>query len=322
MTEIKKEEWIGFYPSKSFYINKQPDYSRFPADFNYNMNFLKLLSREAILYNEDSYMLKIFEGGVFIIRKDDIEKTDFSVNNDFDDLAKNLSKFMDYLNALYLLFESSFLKMDNFTFFEISEITNKNFFSLKYENNKVFNLGGIKIENFYDHDRMFFNQKVKMEVFDNLNENFKKVFKNYNAIRILSETLKALVQYKLTNFSSSLILSWIVVEYFMNIYWKKFLKEKQSQGIINCETRTKIENSSDFNMNVVSNILNFNGLFSKNIFNIIGHVRKCRNNIVHSDEKYECKIEDCGKAFEIIKFLIKKYMDIDLDLNIIISLQY
>jgi len=319
VVKIKKEKWIGFYPSKSFRINERPNYNEFPSNLNNTMKFIKLLSKEAIFYNEDFYSLKIFEDGVFIIRKNDIGKTDSS--NGFDDLAGNLSKFMDYLNTVYLLFESSFLKIRNFAYFEISEITNRNFISIEYENNKVVGLSGIEEDNFYNYSRIAFNQKVEKKVFDDLNENLKKIFRNYNAVKILSETLKALAQYKLTNFSSSLVLSWIIVEYFMNIYWKKFLKERQSQGVINSEIKKEIEKGTDFTMNVVSNILNFNNLFSKDLFKKISHVRKCRNKIVHCDEKYKCKIEDCGKAFEIIKFLIKKYMGIDLYLNTSINLK-
>lgn len=76
------------------------------------------------------------------------------------------------------------------------------------------------------------------------------------------------------------------------------------------------ENSRDYSVSVISNILELSDVISFKTFEKIDKIRRVRNRIVHQDEKKPCEAKDCQIAFDIIKEFIKQEVKIDLELNL------
>ncbi len=336
--------YVGFYTSRPFWAGEALELS---ASHTLE-NFTQLMSEEVRVYEEDEYVLKICKDGCFLFQiKAVSEKLDarrrFNAIPNLEDELAIWSSYLNYLNCIYILFESSFLKHQQHAYFEIAEITNRDAFGTSFENNKQMGssisqlsfVSGFQMGRYlsdYKQDiplimdlRIAGRIEVPFVVFDALHSDFSKIYGHAEHIRVLSEVIKSLGEYKVANYSTSLVLSWFVIESYIREYWQKLLTDKNmtfrdGSKRINSDRFENFQ-GRDYPISVVLNVLELSDIIDFEQFKTIDALRKTRNALVHRDQQAICNANDCQQAFKIIKMFIAKETGVDLEMNLSYSLR-
>ena len=342
------ERYIGFYASRPFWSGAKPDFNS--ININDSDKFTEIMSEDVFIHETENYKLKLCRDGLILFRLEEIATLlDEYYNNspkkplDIGLEIGYLSKYLNYLNCIYLLLESSVLKISKISYFELSEITNRDAFSYSFDNgkfsscsisdqsyNEKFQQG--RFLNCYEictdltfeqnlsfDSRMFFRSLIiDEETFNHFTSILDSIINDYNNVKILSDLAKGIHEYKIGNYSTSMVLSWFLIEFYLNDIWIKFLDSVNSD-----EGETKRINSSrmkylrdrDFHISVIQNMLELFGIISLDLCKRINRLRKMRNKLVHKDSGITCGSAECVDAFDVIIFLIKQSMDIEILLN-------
>ncbi|MCR1795900.1 hypothetical protein, partial [Leptospira sp. id769339] len=165
----------------------------------------------------------------------------------------------------------------------------------------------------YDSDNRIVLEK---EIFDNLKNTLNILCENLGYVSILSVLSSALDNYKHKLYSETVIISWSIIEYFINKDWDTLVQRYRSQGRLDSNRKDKME-SRDYTASVKSNILEMNGLIAYEDYQKMNKIRKARNLIAHdfSYSIYNNKVGDSEKLNEICGFsfdLIQKYLELKL----------
>ncbi|BAY07519.1 hypothetical protein [Calothrix sp. NIES-2098] len=360
------ERFIGFYTSLPFWAGAKVDIDSFCKYINSSQReeieqyISSLLSKEEFVYYHDGYTLKICKDGMILLRIPaisnqidsiyaEVDRNSLSSSENYIRFIKEVfvewSKYIHYLNCIYLLLDSCLLKT-GIKYFEISEISSKDIFGIAFDNGEEL---GMKISpsaivfqavrrfpllcNCTNIFFRFQRKELPESVFNLLNSNFSTVYSNQKIVKVLAEVTKSLSEYKIANYPTSLVLSWFIIESFVSNLCSNFLESKNQnvtyindEGIeINCK-RINSERKAfligrDYTISTILNILEISGLIEFNTFKKIDKIRQMRNKIVHADPKspnnYDEKLrKNCQDAFEIITHFIEKEVGIVLAINL------
>lgn len=334
------DRYVGFYTSRPFWAGTELDLE----DPRVIKDFTKLMSEEVHVYETNDYVLKVCKDGMFIFMLKDVCKKLNELKKkatpDFEYNATAWSTYLDHSNCIYLLFESAFMKHVNWGYFEISEITNKDAFGIWFKDG-AFNgssytsesrmsqfLMGRFLQSYGYYalglplsadPRLSGRPEVPSVVFDTLHSEFAKVYADNTHIKVLAELAKSISEYKISNFATSLVLSWFIIEQYLISKWKTLLNNKNTSfpdgsKRINSERMKKFE-GRDYSISVVLNILELFDVINFEQFKTIDELRDKRNKLIHRQEGTVCTHNDCQKAFEIIKSFVEYEIGIDLRLN-------
>jgi len=159
--------------------------------------------------------------------------------------------------------------------------------------------------------RIFSRRILPIEVFDLLKDNFAAAIRHPFLIQSLASVARSLSQYKVGNYSTSLLLSWFVIEAVINQEWDRFIDSSNrdlENGVkrINAERRKHLSSGPDYPISVVSNLLELADVLPSSDFMRIDQVRRYRNNIVHSKAGFVCVSEHCKMAIQLALDLCTK----------------
>ena len=140
------------------------------------------------------------------------------------------------------------------------------------------------------------------------------------------------------NFTASLVQSWFVIEYFINVYWFDFLAEKRDA--FSSEDKEVWRNKhqrdilKDYTASTISDMLELTGCIEHSIFIKMGKVRNKRNKVVHSAEMvdklaekikdnpkgnkvdtFSVSNDDCIDAFDVICYFVQEVYGVDLRIS-------
>lgn len=340
------DRYIGFYSSRPFWAKDTPIFTGSNPE-----EFFNIMSEEVFIHENDNYKLKICRDGLFLFQiKEMAEEVAKLLNT--GSFGANLntlwSTYLDHLNCIYILFESSVLQQMNLAYFEIAEITNRDAFAIWFEGGR---LGGHSvptlsvaskfqsaryISTYRIYSELGFDQSIEMdervagriivtrEVFDRLVQDFDKVFSNFNEVKILSNLIKSLSEYKIANYDTSLILSWFIIESYLSRKWRDLLNTlnkdlAEGSKRINSD-RMKYFSGRDYPINIVINMLELFSAVSFEKYKTIDRLRTKRNDIVHTNSASKCNPLDCIEAFKIISSFIEEDIALKLEFNVCYSL--
>ena len=283
----------------------------------------ELILKEIFVYENDDYVFKICKSGLFI----------FGISSRF--LTENKVTEFDYLNCIGILFQSAIYTNKIVEHNLVSEVSYNDILMLD-KKSESFNSHNLKTV-YSSHADLRFRTEEKLNedmidelvgkiqvpkrVFNKLNSSLSKIYSNQSYIKKLSVYAKSLSEYQRKNYSNSLILSWFIIEPYLYAEWEKFLDSKNKTNEdeskrINKTRKEYLMNGSQYPISVISNMLELFDVLEFKNFTIIDQVRKNRNRIVHQDELYDCKLEDCKKAIDITREILEKEMRIDLSLKL------
>lgn len=307
------EHYAALYTSQRFWSLSVPDF-----DSNH-LDFIQKMCETVKEYNfeEGKIKLKICKDGMFMIKHDDLENEINCLQNQQSMQAFIDSKtiYIDWLNTIYLVFVSSFIReyinktSTYFVYFDLSDITWRDVIRITFKDNEFLSAGNnqaigasyinhrFSVSSYYDITLKEKDERVIIDetTFETLYNQLEIIFKNTNNIKILSNLLKSIGEFKIGNFSLSLILSWFIIETYLNSYWTSYLENLRVSP-----KRIKYLTNNDYTAAIISNILELVGVFNSTDFEMLDSIRKERNAIVHKSKNTTDR-KLCVSAFQVIE---------------------
>lgn len=256
-------------------------------------------------YESDTYTLILCRDGRFMLRVDALEQriAGLNVSEGFHETVSLWGEYLDFLNALYLLFDSALLEVSSITLFTLNELTRRDVFREVIEGGRTTSEGlqTESVVSYYqmcryissyqqdlpvsmDHrilQRMLAPEASVRRAFDN----FQRVMARPGTEKILASYSKGLSEYKIGNYETAVVLSWFIIEAAVVGIWKRHIDgmNRDMEGgtrRINAE-RKKLLTGRDFTLSMISQLLELWDVLPNDLFRNIDAVRQTRNAIVH-----------------------------------------
>jgi len=321
-------QFTGFYPSRPFWAVSNIDFT----DPRILENFSKLMEEEVFQYSDEVFSIKICRDGMIMLRMEALEQDDSEARKLPEDTVRKWGEYLDYLNAFYLLLDSSVINVMNVSYFNLHEITTRDVIRVRYENGKVagynvaiesvastFQMGrsrssyaGIPIQ--YD-SRISMRYLISLEAISGAVDSFRLVVSKPGVEKVLASFTKSIAEYKVGNYETSIILAWFISEQIISDIWNGQIASLSKplyngQQRINRDRRDYLK-SRDFPVGVVSNMLELWDLLPFDLFKDVDTVRGFRNKIVHEASKYTSTAKDAQLAIETARKLFMRSNNID-----------
>lgn len=330
---MNNTKYIAFYPSQPFWAVQKINFSEKQAG-NW---FRQTMSEDMFSDEKTTHSLKISRDGRISIRVNHIEDAIDAIsddNLDIDSDIKNWSQYLDYLNSFFLFLDSSVIEIDRIAIFQLYEITNRDAFRVTIDENGetvgesiAINspTGRLQLGRYSPRDSLEhieYSSDIQMRsiisyaAIKMASDNFSKAISDIGTIKTTSSFSKSLSEYKIGNYSSSILTSWFIVESSMNIMWENHLKSLNNDEEVRRinKDRRKFLNGRDFTASIVSNLLELWEIIPFDIFNHIEDIRKYRNSIVHG-LPFDPSADECRKALITANFFIERLWNVKIKLN-------
>jgi hypothetical protein len=296
-------QFTAFYPSKPFWAGNKVDFS----DQSRKSWFHDQMEEEVFSHETSAYTIKICRDGRIMLRIEALEKVQPNEGNvaiSIDATVKTWGKYLDFLNAFYLLLDSATIEISKVCYFNLHEITNRDAFRVHYEGGKcigeniamesiasVFQMGrylssyrsSVPIQN---DPKITMRHVITLDVIQYAVAEFTKVIATSGLEKTLSSFAKSLSEYKVGNYETSIILSWFITEAALSQLWKNHIDILNTDFLggrkrINRD-RKDFLTGRDFTISMILNLLELWGALPHAQFQDIDAVRGFRNKIVHN----------------------------------------
>ena len=309
-----EKAYIAFYTTRPFWAGKPLNLNK-PETRNH---FTNLMSEVVFSYKFELFTFEVCKDGMLMIHMKNLETQVPSISDsDINTTVNWWAQYLNYVNCLNFLLDSSVLEVDNHNYLELSEITNKDAIRIIFENgkmkrcsiaseslNSLFQMlrypAAIPFKSVLSYARIENRIPFRKAIFDLTADKFSHVVKDNKFVEMLSGMTKSIVEYKVGNYSVSIVFAWFVIESMLNSKWKRFLDEKNmnyhnGSKRINTDRRNRFM-GRDYPISVVINVLELSDILSFSLFKDIDTVRGYRNNVMHQEEGYKCDPDQCKLA--------------------------
>lgn len=298
---MSSTQFVGFYPSRPFWAGSEVNFSNQSREGWFHDQMVE----EVFSEKTDAYELKVSRDGRIMLRVAELEKVrEAEPHIPMEEIVQKWGKYLDYLNAFYLLLDSSTIEISALSYFNLHEITNRDAFCVIYENGKsttediaiesiasVFQMGRysssypsrVPIEY---NSAIMMRQVISIDVIQHASSAFAKVVTTSGLAKTLASFAKSLSEFKIGNYETSVVLSWFITEAALSHLWKEHIDSLNAEV---AEGRKRINRDRkdfltgrDFTISMVSNLLELWGALPHSQFLDIDAVRGFRNKIVHS----------------------------------------
>jgi len=326
-----------FYPSPRFCAGDFPSVltkTRTGHSVELNQQKLKLLHtqvfEEVLSVENECYTLKVLRDGCVLLRVNSLEDA-LSDPLDTDKSVIIWNKYLNYLNTLFLLLDSSAITEASL---RLHEITTRDVFRASYENGN-FTSSPIVGENTVSVFHLIapFSSEVgirllaaavnrvvlSLDYIKKAVTEFGYVVDSPGLERTTATLAKSISEYKVGSYEICVVLSWFVIEEALNQLWKSHL-----DGINNAASRGKKRINSDrmgrltgrdYPISVVSNLLELWGYLPITLFRRIERIRQFRNRIVHRQELIELTSSEANLALVTSLELMERVWRLSVRLN-------
>jgi hypothetical protein len=327
------EKIIGFYPSRPFWALEALDLKSVG-----DAAALRPLMEEIVLdYRRTTCHLQICRDGKFMFRVHALEEASpaSTVGTGSSSLVTWWSQYLDVVNCLNLLFESAVLQQVRVGF-DFSEITPRDVSRMMRENNQItvsslpadtgpssYYMAQYRITLLSSSPESQANLASRLVVprtlFERVIANLESALTDPRLSQQLATVARSVAQYKIGNFTTSLTLSWFVIEAILAARWERYL-DSANEEYLDGERRISSDRrrdlvGADYPISVVTNFLELGRLVPFAQFKAIGKVRRYRNKVVHQDPKFECSADHCEEALRLALDLITQGRDLTIDID-------
>lgn len=172
-------------------------------------------------------------------------------------------------------------------------------------------------------------RQVPKNILELINKSFGATTSDFEQVYVLSEAAKSLALYKQADFTTSFVLSWFLLERFIEARWERYLEAENKeldhgQNRINANQKQTLTDSRSYPVSVKLQFLELAGELSFSQFLDLDFLRGKRNEIVHPPKGHKKDLavrgepESCNKAFE----LLKQFIASDFNLQVNFSTSY
>lgn len=332
-------QFTAFYPSRPFWACSEPDFSSREREGWHRDQ----MAKEVFSCETGSYKIKICRDGRIMLRIEALEgDQEQNKPGRIEDIVRRWGEYLDFLNTFYLLLDSAMLEIANFSYFNLHEITNRDAFRVRYEDGKsvseniatesvayVFQMvylsshqHGVPIE---FAPNILMRQVVPVEVLQHVSTMFASVISSPGSEKDLASFAKALGEYKVGNYETSLVLAWFIVEGSIARLWERHLdglnrEYENGQKKINGKRHDFLV-GRDFTISIVSNLLELWDALPNSLFKDIDAIRGFRNRIVHKSE-YVPNATDTQLALKTAQVMIQRMWGISFIPNLSYSVTH
>ncbi len=329
------EKYACFYTNRPFWAVQQLPFENIRT----REDFHNLMAEVVFSYEEELFKLRVCRDGMIMLQIPDLEKRNPILSDDKVDLRADVvwwSEYLEYLNCLYVLFESSVLEIMKIAYLELTELTRQNVDRIETEDDKFngisLNMGsysymyqmGRFLSSYntqpqYD-PRIMMRRVFDEEVFKSLSQKASMIFPNRYLVSLLATIGKSLAEYKNGNYSTSLVLAWFVIESIVARQWRDYLdanNKELSNGSkrINSDRMAKLTEGRDYPISVVLNYLELAEIISFADFKEMDKVRDYRNKVVHQNKSFRPTDQHCQEAINLALRLSLRDQNIEIKLN-------
>jgi hypothetical protein len=326
----KPTEYYGFYTTKPFWVGEALSLENGSTC----AELKERMATPALRHTNGDYVLHVCRDGMFVLRVESIERWYKEANSDEAGYSE-LGKYLNYMNCIILLFESALAEVEGRNLFA-QELTTKEVIWVEpvdgrfdvvatpaYSAAEAF--AGVRTSPLLqDTGREYWLTErfvLRREVFDRLFEYVDRVVGDYRHVLLMAQLMKSLSEYRIPNKETSLILSWFVIETFLQKKWKHWLCSKNQafedgSKRINRDRFKDLTEGRDYPISVVSSILELSDVISFSMYKNINYVRGIRNDIVHQEEERKCTYADCQLALQIATSFMSDELGSPLNLTL------
>jgi hypothetical protein len=329
--------FTAFYPSRPFWAGSGVNFD----DQSYEGWFHNQMVEEVFSQSNDTYTIKVCRDGRIMLRIEALEQDQSpGAHPRIEALVARWGEYLDYLNAFYLLLDSSLLELSNVCYFNLHEVTNRDAFRVRYEDGNstgesipaesiafVFQMArysssypsGLPIQ----HDPLIAMRGViALDVIKHASNLFTRVVASPGLEKTLASFAKSLSEYKIGNYETSVVLSWFIIEAAIKHLWETHLDSlnfdlQGGRKRINRDRRDDLT-GRDFPISLVSNLLELWDVLSNPLFRDIDAVRGFRNRIVHPRD-HEPNAEEAQLTMKTAQAMIERQWGLHFIPNITYS---
>lgn len=319
-----KEIYFAFYLLEPIWIIDPVNV----MDENIQSHFTNLMSEEVFKHETQEYILKFCRDGMFLFK---IKSINITSDADINLKEWKTNVWISYLqcaNVIALLFQSAFLEITNiFNHFKFHELTIRDAFEIlfidgipkghhvttaeKFQLSRYFSQADI-MSPFFLARRIISNEILEKTVND-----LKGIYKNQWLLSLLSEFLKSINQFKITNFNTALVLAWFIVESILNEKWenwKKLNKNILEKVPVAGKTKKISKIWQVFDKMLI--LKDYKELPTK-FFETLDKMRKIRNDIAHKG--IQCLHEDAENALNDTREFIEYHFNFKLTIDLTLT---
>jgi len=300
-TAMPANQFTAFYPSRPFWAGSKVNFS----DKSREGWFHDQMVEEVFFQETGDYTIKVCRDGRIMLRVAALELERGSGEHEkIEETVKRWGEYLDFLNAFYLLLDSSAIEVDKRNYFNLHEITTRDAFRVNYEGGRclgeniapesvasVFQMGRYGSGWAIEHDpKTMMRQVISIDAIEHASIKFTKVLASPGLEKTLAAFAKSLSEYKVGNYETSVILSWFITEAVISDLWKTHIDSlnadlSEGRKRINRERRDFLT-GRDFPISLISSLLELWGVLPHAQFLDIDAVRGFRNKIVHGYDSF------------------------------------
>lgn len=219
--------FTAFYPSRPFWARSMVNFD----DQSYEGWFYDQMVEEVYIHQTSKFTVKVHRDGRIMLRIEALEHNeDGQAHAPIEETVIKWGEYLDYLNTLYLLLDSSTLQIMHLAYFNLHEITYRDAFRVTYENGKctgdniaiesiasVFQMGRY-LSSYRSNVPIQLDQKIVMrqvitvDVIAHAVKSLARVVALPGLEKALASFAKSLSEYKVGNYETSVVLAWFITE--------------------------------------------------------------------------------------------------------------
>jgi len=328
--------YTAFYPSRPFWTISRLDL----RDPSVVSDLTDRMSEIVLTFDQQQYTLKICRDGMFMLRIHELElQVPQGDRLTSAQLAALWADYLDCLNTLQLLFESSVLEIMKHAYFELGEITTRDAFRVSFDDQHKWTGNSVPMFSpaasllmarytssyspalppFADA-RFLMRIEVPETVFVDLNTHFTTVLAAGSAVQRLATLAKSLAEFKIGNYPTSLVLSWFVIESSLLGSWRNLLDAKSSPAAGTAQhigkKRREALTGRDFPIAVVLNVLELSDVLAFDEWKDLDEIRGFRNKVVHQDPRFKCEATHAIRSLQAARRLLEQQIKFSLRPNL------
>lgn len=270
----------------------------------------------------EHFILKVNADGLILLCLKSDYLSQIYLENECEDHEKmeyKWSYYTTFLNALYLLLDCYTLNDFELSYFDISEVTTKDVMVVTLDENE--SIVGISYqygEKLSPYTSSIHSLKIPENILNRIADALVRACQDRDQLHIMSDLGKGLSEYKILNFSTSLVLLWFVIEKFITGVWNRYLEDQNKtfeDGTKRISSKRKQQLTRYLDAHKTLNFLELTETIDFVQFEVLDELRGIRNKITHQNNKFICKNEHCQKAFDLIQYFLKTEYEIELIFN-------